>query len=70
MSYIIKESDTLIENKYCISINNVKKRYINPLVKVQDKYVRIKDISKSAKEDIERALSYTTKKYVYLDFNF
>lgn len=64
------ESDEKIEGKYCVNIDKVKIRYINPLVRQKDKYIRIKDISSKASLDIENALNYKTKKYVYLDFNF
>lgn len=49
---------------------NAKIRYINPLVKTKNGYVRIDKLSKSAKEDSERALNYKTIKYAYLDFEF
>jgi len=49
---------------------NAKIRYINPLVKSKDRYVRIDKISDSAKTDIERALNFKTMKYAYLDFEF
>ncbi len=66
----IKESDIKINDKYCVNIDKIKTRYINPLVKCEDKYTRIRDISNIAKEDIEKALKFKTKKYSYLDFNF
>lgn len=66
----INESDTKIDGKYLVSIDNVKIRYINPLVKSSGTYERINKISKHAKEDIQRALDFKTKKYIYLDFNF
>ena len=64
------ESDTKIDEKYLVSIDNVKIRYINPLVREDENFERINKISKVAKEDIERALNFKTKKYIYLDFNF
>lgn len=67
----IKESDEKVEGKYCVHIDKIKIRYINPLVKCnKGSYKRINQISEKAKEDIERALSYKTKKYSYLDFDF
>ncbi len=66
----IQESDIQPKDKYAVSIEKVKIRYINPLVKNGDKYVRIKDISDSARADINKALNYKTKKYAYLNFNF
>lgn len=65
----INESDEKIENKYAVSLK-AKIRYIIPLVRQGNKFVRINKLSKNAEEDINRALNYTTKKYAYLDFNF
>ncbi len=65
----INESDIPVEDKYLVSIN-AKIRYIIPLVKQGNEYIRINTISDRAKEDIEKALNYKTKKYAYLDFNF
>ena len=69
-STYINESDILVKNKYCINIEKVKIRYINPLVKLEKQYKRISDISDVAKENIEKTLNFKTKKYAYLDFNF
>lgn len=66
----VYESDEKVEDKYCVNIDKIKIRYINPLVSENKKYERIKDISVDAKEDIEKALNFKTKKYVYMDFNF
>lgn len=66
----INTSDTLPINKYFVSIEKMKVRYINPLVQNNGRYERIYDISKSAKEDIEKTLNYKTAKYTYLDFQF
>ena len=51
-------------------IEKVKKRYINPLVRYNNEYKRIKDISEKATNDINEALEYKTAKYVFLDFDF
>ncbi len=64
----VNTSETLPINKYYVSIEKMKVRYINPLVRNGKKYERIYDISKNAKEDIEKAINYKTAKYVYLDF--
>lgn len=65
----IKKSDNPVQDKYCVGIENVKVRYIDPLVKVENnKYQRINQISKKANADIDKALKYETKKYAYLDF--
>ena len=66
----INTSDTLPIKKYFVSIEKMKIRYINPLVRNDEKYDRVYDISESAKIDIEKALNYKTAKYTYLDFEF
>lgn len=66
----IKESEEKVEGKYCVHIEKVKIRYINPLVKLPNKTVRVSEISPKAKQDIEKALQFRTKKYAYLDFDF
>ena len=63
----IKESDNYIKDKYCLNIK-AKTRYIVPLVRNENEFIRIDKLSKSAKEDIESILNYTPKKYAYLDF--
>ena len=60
----IKESDKEVKDKYCVSID-AKIRYINPLVNGR----RISEISEVAKEEIQKALEFKTKKYAYLDFD-
>ena len=66
---IIHESDVFVEDKYCVSIN-AKKRYINPLVKQDNKYIRISQLSNTAKQDIDSILNFEPKKYAYIDFKF
>ena len=67
----IKESDERVQERYCVNLNKVKIRYINPLVRYKEnQYKRINQISERDKRDIERALSYKTRKYSYLDFDF
>ena len=65
----VNESDELVKDKYCVSVKQ-KMRYINPLVRSDNKFVRIDKISNIAKEEINKYLNFTTKKYAYLDFNF
>ena len=65
----VKESNEEPEEKYAVSID-AKIRYINPLVRQGDKYIRVNEISDSANEDINKALNYKTKNYAYLDFDF
>ena len=64
----IKESDVPVKNKYCVNVN-AKKRYIIPLVKNKNEYVRIDKISEKAKKDINEFLNFKTKPYLYLDLN-
>lgn len=66
----INESDTKVLDKYTVSIEKIKTRYINPLVKIGQEYIRIQGVSDKAKKDIQNALNFKTKKYVYLDFDF
>ena len=66
----IFESDEPVQGKYAVNVEKVKIRYINPLVKTENGTKRIKDISKQAESDINRALGYKTKKYAYLEFSF
>ena len=66
----INTSDTLPINKYFVSIEKMKVRYINPLLRNNDKYERIYNISENAQKDIEKALNYKIAKYTYLDFDF
>ena len=64
----IKESDIPVKDKYCVNVN-AKKRYIIPLVKNENEYIRIDKISEKAKEDINKFLNFKTKPYSYLDLN-
>ena len=66
----INESDNKPEDVFFVSIDNVKVRYINPLVLVDGKAKRIMDVSDVAKDAIEIAREYKTKKYAYLDFKY
>lgn len=66
----INTSEILPINKYYVSIEKMKVRYINSLVRNDNKYERIYDISENAKEDIEKTFNYKTAKYTYLDFQF
>ena len=66
----ILTSEKMPEGKYFVNIEKVKKRYINPLVRYNNEYKRIKDISEKATNDINEALEYKTAKFVFLDFDF
>lgn len=63
----VEVTDEKVDDKYFVNVDKVKIRYINPLVNNNGKYERIKDISDNAKADIEKALNYKTKKYIYID---
>lgn len=65
----IYESDEPVLDKYCVSIT-AKRRYIVPLVSIDNSYTRINDISDFAKERIDNYLKFKPKKYAYLDFDF
>ena len=66
----VKQSDEMVENTYCVQLDKVKIRYINPLVRDNNSYVRLIKISEQAKSEIESVLNFKTKKYLYLDFDF
>ena len=53
----IKTSLKNIPNKYCIKIKT-KKRYIDSLVKINDKITRISKVSNKAKANIDKCLNY------------
>ena len=58
-----------MENKFGGELRG-KLRYINPLVQTEDGIYRVKDISESAKKDIDACVNYKTPKYAYFDFEF
>ena len=66
----INTSEEKPQNRYYVSIEKMKVRYINPLVKTENGLERAYDISESVKKDIESALNYKTAKYTYLDYDF
>lgn len=61
----IKASKEKPENVYFVH-HGAKIRYIDPLANKR----RISSISKEAKKEIDKNLSYDMNNYVYLDFNF
>lgn len=65
----VKTSDEKLSDRYYVNIK-AKKRYINPLVQIDNGIVRIADISDRAKKCIDSCLDYTFDRYVYMDFNF
>ena len=62
----VKESDTFIDSKYCVSVK-VKRRYIIPLVNENSKYKRINQVSQKVQKYIDKFFAYNPKKYGYLD---
>lgn len=65
----VHDSETYVSDKYCVNVKS-KRRYNIPLVKIGDVAVRIYDVSKKAKDDIDAYLNYETTKFAYLDFDF
>lgn len=46
-----------------------KRRVINPLIHQDGKYIRLTDVSDTAKKCISKVLTYNMNKYIYLDMN-
>ena len=65
----VKTSDEKPEGKYSVNVK-AKKRYIDPLVKTENGIERISNISDKAKKCIDKSLSYTFDRYVYMDSDF
>ena len=65
----IGEGNEPVEGKYCVDLN-VKIRYIVPLVRQENKFLRITEISDKIKKDIDDYVSYRHPKYAWLDFEF
>lgn len=63
----VYKSDEPNDQIYCTSVKG-KKRYINPLVKIDNKISRIKDVSQKANIDINNFLN--VKHHKFLGFNF
>jgi len=64
----LKESDEHVDGVYCINGKN-KRRWIEPLVKSENGYERINDISATANADIENFKNYKPKTYCYLEID-
>ena len=65
----VYESKQLLEDKYSINVKT-KRRYVNPLVKNNNKVSRIYDCSKTAKKYIDEYLKLKIEGNLYLDFYF
>ena len=65
----VYKSDVPNNEFYCTSVIG-KKRYINPLVSLENNVSRIKDISPIANEKISNFLSMKLHTYIGFDFDF
>lgn len=65
----IYKSDLPNKEIYCTSVKG-KKRYINPLVRYENKVCRIKDVSDIANDDITKFLNMKLHTYIGFDFDF
>ena len=65
----VKTSSVKPSNVYNVNVK-AKKRYINPLVQIDNKLYRINEISQQANDYINKCMEYDFDKYLYMDFNF
>ena len=65
----VYKSDEPNNEIYCTSVKG-KKRYINPLVNLDNKVSRIKDISMLANDDISNFLNMKHHKFIGFNFSF
>lgn len=65
----VYKSDEPNNEIYCTSVKG-KKRYINPLVNLENKVSRIKDISMLANDDISNFLNMKHHKFIGFNFDF
>ena len=65
----VYKSDLPNTNIYCTSVKG-KKRYINPLVSVNNKVCRINEVSTKANNDINNFLNMKLSTYIGFDFDF
>ena len=65
----VYKSDIPNNEIYCTSVKG-KKRYINPLVSLDGKISRIKDVSLLANSDINNFLNMKLHKYIGFNFDF
>lgn len=66
----INTSDICPEKVYFVNIEKNKVRYINPLVRTKNGFVRLGDISEQANKDIKKTMDYKISKYIFMDFEF
>lgn len=62
-------ANSMVQNKYCVNVKG-KRRYLNPLVLIDNKSKRIYDISKSAKKVIDEYMKIPIEGFTYFDFDF
>lgn len=65
----VYKSDEPNNEIYCTSVKG-KKRYINPLILLDNKIFRIKDVSSLANNDINNFLNMKRHKFIGFDFDF
>ncbi len=65
----VYKSDELNNKIYCTSVKS-KKRYINPLVNLDNKASRIKDVSTLSNNDISNFLNMKHHKFIGFNFDF
>lgn len=66
---LVYKSDIPNNEIYCTSVKG-KKRYINPLISLNNKVARIKDISSIANNDINNFLNIKLHNYIGFKFDF
>lgn len=64
----IHTSETCPSGVYYVHIPKNKVRYINPLVRQNNSFVRLKDVSVYASECIRKTFDFKGSEYVYMDF--
>ena len=65
----VYKSDTPNNEIYCTTVKG-KKRYVNPLVRLNNKVCRIKDASSPANNDINNFLNIKTHEFIGFNFEF
>ena len=63
------KSNHKVDGKYCVNVKS-KRRFVNPLVKEENIYGRVYDLSESAKKNIDDYMKIPNEGYNYLDFEF
>jgi len=66
---IVYKSDEPNDKIYCTSVKG-KKRYVNPLVSIDNKAYRIKEVSSQANNDINNFLNIKLHKFIGFEFDF